>query len=284
MFLPRIIFDTTGINALEDGGLTAEPLMKGLECGFEVSLTAMSADEIISTKTPERREALLARFGRLLYSAHCLCPPHEIIRLLVSVHSRNPAVFDWTRVNVRARAYEDAIPRRDFDDPLCVQQRKAQFDLEEQFAKAWKELRPHLDAILVKDPSKRPITYSESVEIAMLDGGVLWGFGQALYERVAGSEPTETEIRAFIEICPPFRAACYGLVMAWHNGSLRIPDGTPTAGRNDLMMATYLPYCDRFVTADWAQGKELREISAESKIDCDVLSFREFDQSFAVTA
>jgi hypothetical protein len=26
-------------------------------------------------------------------------------------------------VDVRARAYEDAIPRRDFDDPLCVQQR-----------------------------------------------------------------------------------------------------------------------------------------------------------------
>jgi len=47
MSLPRIIFDTTGINALEDRGLTAEPLMKRLECGFEVSLTAMSADEII---------------------------------------------------------------------------------------------------------------------------------------------------------------------------------------------------------------------------------------------
>src|ERR1039458_5480767 len=161
MSLPRIIFDTTGINALEDGGVSSEPVMKGLECGFAVTLTAMSADEIISTKTPQRREALLARFGRLLYSARCLWPPHEIIRLLVSVHSWNPAGFDWTSVNVRARAYEDAVPRRDFDDPLCVQQRKEQFEVEEQFDKMWKGLRPKIDEILKRDPSKQPTSYQQ---------------------------------------------------------------------------------------------------------------------------
>jgi hypothetical protein len=45
-----------------------------------------AADEIFSTKSPARREALLSRFGRLLYSAQCLWPPHEIIRLLVEAH------------------------------------------------------------------------------------------------------------------------------------------------------------------------------------------------------
>jgi hypothetical protein len=72
--------------------------------------------------------------------------------------------------------------------------------------------------------------------------------------------------------------------MVWYNGSLREHDGTPTAGRNDLMMATYLPYCSRFVTADWAQRKELCEIAAEAKIDCAVLSFEEFSRSFALAA
>ena len=85
-----------------------------------------------------------------------------------------------------------------------------------------------------------------------------------------------------MDVCPPFRATCYGLVMAWYNGSLRALDRTPTAKRNDLMMAAYLPYCDRFVTADWAQRKELTEIAIEAKIDCEILSFEQFDQSFAI--
>jgi hypothetical protein len=29
---PRIIFDTSGINKLEDGGSASEPLMRALEC------------------------------------------------------------------------------------------------------------------------------------------------------------------------------------------------------------------------------------------------------------
>lgn len=280
----RIIFDTSGINELEQGGPASEPLMKGLECGFEVILTAMSADEIISNKTPQKREALLSRFGRLLYSAKCIWPPHEIIRLLLSAHSRNPAQFDWTKVDLRARAYEVAIPLRDFNNELCVQQRKEQFEVEERFKKMWKGLRPLLDAILAKEPSKRPTSYRQAVAIAVMDGGVLWSFGRGLYKYVSGNEPSEAEIKAFMDACPPFRTACYGLVMAWYTGSLRVQDGTATAGRNDLMMATYLPYSDRFVTADWAQRKELRDITTEANIDCGVLSFEEFSGSFAVVA
>jgi hypothetical protein len=280
--MPSIVFDTTGINELESGGTASEPLMKGLECGFEVVLTAMSAEEIISTPTPEKREALLSRFGRLLYSANCIWPPHEVIRLLVSAHFSNPTQFDWEKVNVRARAYEVAIPLRDFDNELCVQQRKEQFEVEDRFGKMWKGLRPILDAILAKDPSKRPASYREAVAIAVRDGGVLWGFGQGLYKHVSGSEPSESEIKAFMEACPPFRAACYGLVMAWYNGSLRVRDGTATAKRNDLLMAAYLPYCNRFVTADWAQRKDLLEIASEGKMGCEILSFKEFDNSFAI--
>src|SRR5580704_16120088 len=130
--LPKVIFDTTGINALENGGLASERLMKGLECGFDVVVTAMSADEIISTKIPERRELLISRLGRLLYSAWCIWPPHEVLRLLVSAHADNSAAFDWTNVGVRARAYEVAIPLRDFDDELCVRQRREQFDVQKR--------------------------------------------------------------------------------------------------------------------------------------------------------
>jgi hypothetical protein len=47
-------------------------------------------------------------------------------------------------------------------------------------------------------------------------------------------------------------------------------------------MSAYLPYCDKFVTADWAQRKELTEIAAEAKISSEVVSFEDFDRSFAI--
>ena len=95
--------------------------------------------------------------------------------------------------------------------------------------------------------------------------------------------PTEAEVREFIEACLPFRAACYALVMAWYTGSLRTPDGTARAGRNDLLMAPYLPYCDQFVTADWAQANELREIAVDARIPCEVVLFKDFERRFSVT-
>jgi hypothetical protein len=277
--LSGIIFDTSAINGLENGGAASDPIMRGLTSGFDVILTASSAEEILATSVPERREALLSRLGWLLSSATCIWPAQEVIRLLISAHKNAAADFDWPKVDVRARVYEDAISHRDFDDALCAEQRRHQFELEKKFKKMWADLRPGLDTILASDPSKRPTSYQDAVAIAERDGGVLWAFGKWLYEPIAKPEPAEDQMRSFIEVCPPFRAACYGLVMAWYNWSLRIRDGRPTAGRNDLMMAAYLPYCRRFVTDDWAQTNDLREVAVAAHIECEILSLKELERS-----
>jgi len=281
--LPGIIFDTSGINRLEDGGAASTPIMRGLACGFDVILTGASIGELIANLTPERREALLRRCDWLLQSATCMWEPNEVIRRLISAHFRDASRFEWRNVDVRARVYETALPRRDFVEAICVEQRKQQFQLEEKFEKFWKRLRPKLDSILAKEPSKRPNSYKEAVAISVRDGGVLWGVGQRLYKYVSKSEPTEAEIRSFMDVCPPFRAACYGLVMAWYNWSLRAQDDrTLAAGRNDLMTAAYLPYCGRFISDDWAHRKDLREVAIEAGLNCEILSLNEFDKSFAL--
>lgn len=282
--LPRVGFDTSGINKFEDRGATSEALMGRLECGFEVVMTATSADEIVATLNPVRRGGLLSRFGRLLRCGVCIWPPGEIIRLLVSANLSNPSRFEWAKVKVRAREYEAVIGSRDFDDELCALQRADQFKTEKAFESLWKNLRPKLDAILAKDPSGRPVTYRDALAIATAEGGVLWGIGQALYGHVSGHVPSERDTKAFMGMCPPFRAACHGLVMAWFKRSLRVQDGTATGGRNDLLTATYLPYCDRFVTDDRPQKTELREIAAEARIDCEILSLEEFELSVGVLA
>jgi hypothetical protein len=155
----------------------------------------------------------------------------------------------------------------------------------DNFEKMWKELRPKLDEVLADDPSKRPGSYGEALAIAAADGGALWiSFGQPLYRYVTGVTPSEAEIKAFMDVCPPFRAACYGLVMAWFNGSLKLPqpDEPKSPGRNDLLMATYLPYCGRFVTDDWAQEQALREIAAAARVDSTVVSYEKFSDGFGV--
>jgi hypothetical protein len=183
---------------------------------------------------------------------------------------------------MRARVYEEAIPRRDFSDGVCVEQRRQHFQLEKDFETYWRRLRPELDAILEKEPAKRPIRFGDAVAIAVRDEGVLWGVGEVLYGYISGKEPSEAEIKTFMNICPPFRAACYGLVMAWYNWSLRPHGGIPAAGRNDLMTAAYLPYCDQFITSDWAHRKDLREIAAAAEVECDILSFEEFVQRLSL--
>jgi hypothetical protein len=278
-----IMFDTSGINALEDAGAGSDSIMGGLTSGgFEVILPAMVAEEVVATREQGRREALLRRLARLLNSAKCMWPAHEVLRLLISSHVNQPASFDWMKVNVRAQVYEDAISRRDFDDTLCAEQRHHHFILQKKFKKLWTGMRSGLDAILAKDPSKRPGCYQDAVAIAERDGGVLWGLGQEVYS-VSKKRPTDAEIKSFIDICPPFRAVCYALVMAWYNGSLRRQGGTATAGRNDLMMAAYLPYCCRFITRDWPQKKELREIAKAARIECDVLSVSEFERGLVIS-
>jgi hypothetical protein len=283
-------FDTSAINALEDGGVNSEPLMKVLEHGFDVRLFGMTAEECLATpaKKAARREALLTRCERLLASGRCLWPPHEVIRLLMSAHFRDPARFKWQEVDVRASVYEQAIIRRDFTEELAAEHLQAQLETQKEFEKMWARLRQHLNAVRMMDPSHWPLSFQAALPFLRGDGsanGLLWAFGQMLYERATGSRLSYSEIKAFIDACPPIRACAYGLGLTWFDRCVRPPDAQPSfkAGRNDMMMVAYLPYCERFVTADWDQEQCLREVASVAEIECEVLSYRQFDSSFATT-
>jgi tetratricopeptide (TPR) repeat protein len=176
----------------------------------------------------------------------------------------DPSRFDWQQVDIRARPYERAIIDRFFSNELSLECRVQQRELEEQFLEAWKRPRPEIDKLLAADPTKRPTSFGQTAETARVHGGVLWLFGQKLYDRVTGKLPTEDEIKAFMDVCPPFRAACYTLCGAWYDGSLTIPIVKRPVGRNDHMMAVYLPYCGRFVTRDKKQKARLQEIAVHT--------------------
>jgi len=62
---------------------------------------------------------------------------------------------------------------------------------------------------------------------------------------------------------------------------LPIPDEPDPPGRNDLLMAVYLPYCGRFVAKDWPQERDLRQIAVEARIDCEIMSLQNFSAGFS---
>ena len=286
MSLPVVIFDTSALNFLIKAGARSEPHFAALKSGFNVCLTAMSIDELIATTDEGKREMLIAGCQRLLGSGCCVWPPHEIVTILASAHATDPARFNWRGVNIRAQVYERAIIDRDYTNELCATQLREQRRLEENFMEFWQGLRVKLDPLWDKDPKrKRPTNYSRAAEIARSGNpSVLLGVGAELYERGAKVErtPTYAEIEAFMKVCPPFRSICYGIVGTWFDVSLAPQVFKNLAGRNDQMMAVYLPYCSRFVTADWRQEKRLREIAVEAKLDCEVLSYAGFLASFDV--
>jgi hypothetical protein len=270
--LSTVGFDTSTINALERGGADSEALIKAIQSGFHVLLLGVNADEILSTPTSKdpRREILLTLFQRLLVSGECLWPPNYVVELLATEYFKNPSRFSWQRVPVRARIYERSIIERDFTDALCAQQRTEQLEHEKKWKTMWSSVRPGLDNLLATEQAKRPTSYHDFFANTALPGGLLLHFGGILCRRFVAREISDVEIEAFMDVCPPFRAACHGVVMSLyvHGLQLRPPGAPEPPGRNDLMVATFLPY--------------LRGIAAEASIACNVLSYEKFSSNFVV--
>jgi hypothetical protein len=273
---PKIILDTSAINALENSGADSVPLMRRLAWEFEVILTFTSLEELISTPSARKRDALVRRFERLRRPGRCIVPPQEIIRLMITSYAEGPAGFEWTKVDVwMPPASEGLIAQRDYlDDTFCAEQRIEQRGFEKEFKQVLKGVRPALDEIPMQE---RPGSYEELVASDEAEGRLVWNFVRGIYQTVAGRQLTERETKEFINACPPIRALGLGQLMGFYAWSLRGQRGRKgdAVGRNDLAMACYLPYGDCFITNDFLQRKALSEVASKAQIACRVLSLEE---------
>ena len=281
---PIVIFDTSVHNRLLKDGLESEAIFAALESGYLVRLAAISIDELIATPDAEMRLRLLATAGRLRQHemSDCLHPQNEMLRLLIPAYEANPQTFDWCRVTVSSREYEKEISARKFssDDALAAEQRQHISETRKEFNAVWSNARPLAGAILQRDGQARPRSLSEILPHAMGENGVFWSMARGLYERAAKMPATDASIQHFVEACPPFRCAVYAMLMAWYDRSLRDWNGGEKfhAGRNDLFMAVYLPYCNQFVTAeqDGEQERCLAEVARLAGVPTLVRSYDDF--------
>ncbi len=274
---PKIILDTSAINALEDHGADSAPLMRTLAWEFEVILAFTSLEELISTPASTERYALVRRFERLRRPGTCLVPPHEMIRLMIKSHAEAPERFDWKDVDVRMSPdCESLIAQQDYlGDIFSAEQRIEQRGFEKEFKRVLKSVRPRLDEIPAQE---RPSSYEELVASDQVHGRFVWNLIRGIYQTVSGRQLTAPEANEFVEVCPPVRALGFGQLMgffAWSLRGQRGRKGSP-AGRNDLAMAGYLPYGDFFITNDTKQRQALSEVAGSAQTTCRVLSYEEF--------
>jgi hypothetical protein len=287
---PIVSFDTSSHNRLLKDGAQSEAIFAGFKSGMFFRFAALSVDEMIATKDPGDREALRASFGRLQHGpADCIYPHNELVTRMVVAHSKDPAGFDWKTVDVRARDYEKGIRERDLvaDEKLSLDQRTAQAEAGKVYKEIFARLRSKLEEVLKVHGEVAPLTFIQAVARAEgAEPNLVVAIGKDLYDRVAGGDASEATIKQFIAACPPFRAIVYALLMTWYDVSLADPVKSERfkAGRNDLFMATHLPYCDKFVTNDAEQERCLREIAAVAGLETEIISHDAFCDSFLIVA
>jgi hypothetical protein len=150
-------------------------------------------------------------------------------------------------------------------------------------------LRPELRKVFEAHREAPPTTLREAVSrLQGTEKSLIWSMGKLLYDRGAETDASIATIKTFIEACPPFRALLYAMIMSWYDLGVRDPHIGEKfkAGGNDLFMSIYLPYCEKFVTAEknGEQEKCLKEIAFLAGLETQVLSYEAFRDSFLVTA
>jgi hypothetical protein len=274
---PILALDTSAINMLAREK-DFQALAAGLTTAYFTRLTGSNISELIATTKPERRVRFLDTCQRLLASGQCIDPFNWIVEKHTKAFDQNPKQYDWKTVNVGNRVIEQEIIQRTlFDDELARQEKEGAKKAKESFENMFCSMRPSFDGIFSKGTA-RPTTFTDFVKILQKPGGAFWtGYGHKFYSRNVEGEPDETRVRDFADHCPPFLMMVLAAVMAQSKRAIvETPRKKKRAGRVDLLMGVYLPYCRVFVTHDDDQGACLREMAAVANLDREILSYDDF--------
>jgi hypothetical protein len=188
--------------------------------------------------------------------------------------------FNWRLVPIHFPEADAALRNRNFalSDAFARQQHMEMREYEATFKSIFKDAQPAFEEL--KNQNGAPQSLSELVQGLRMPSGAYWAFGMDFYRRATGCEIGEAEVRKLIELCPPFNALILAVCMAEFEYCFRDhrTEVSYRAGRVDLYSATYLPYCDVFVTAERKRRQEnaLKEIGRIGKLGIRIVSYDDF--------
>ncbi len=290
--LPIVSFVTGAHNRLADEAVNSERILSAMKSKFFFRLVGLSYEELVSTPDVTRRLTFLEDCRKLQGGPwDCLNPHYQVLKLLIKAHADDPVHFQWLTIDVRSGELNHEIRAGKFvaDDALSSQQWQEQKDALKGYKQMWVDLRSKLDSAFIAAGKPRPTTFKDAFK--EYGPQLLPSIGKGLYDGGLKAEAAERgeqiqvdtdieTVKHFIDNCPPFRALLCAVLMSWYHHSARDEDSGERfrAGRNDLFMSIYLPFCDIFVTAEKKGEQErcLREIASVLALKTQILSYDEF--------
>jgi hypothetical protein len=203
-------------------------------------------------------------------------PFNWIIEEQAKAYQSDSVGYDWNRLNIRVAAAEHEVARQEFMHDLSEQTRREMKEWDKQYANIFRNAKPAFQN-LFESSETRP-SVREVTEKLMGEGGAHLEIGADLFERAAGTRPTQAQMKDFIERCPPFRALLVALCFSQYDRCIREErqQSLGRAGRNDMFSAVYLAYCKVFVTNDDGHCKAMKVVAELTGLDTTVLMYDEF--------
>ena len=270
----KLIFDTSAVNALAaDADLDA--IIGSLGFSYHIGITETVLAEVIAHPGETERRRLLKILDRLLHPGHCTMPFQWIIEHQAKAYQKDQKGYEWRKLNIRFFQGEQEIFRQEivheFSDETRTSNRKWDKDFKALFSAA----RPAFQQLFEQEerPSLKAVT-----EHLMSGGGAYLSIGAGLMERATKVLPLETEVKDFIDRCPPFKALLVALCFSQYDRCIRGENEASLgkAGRYDMFSAAYLPYCKVFVTRDEGQWKALTAVAELMRREMEILMYNDF--------
>jgi hypothetical protein len=243
---PIVSFDTSVVNRLAKH-TNFVALRTKINDAYHVRMNRTVIAELVSTEAAELRAHLL-NVERMLRCPGDITFPHDkILESSIRFFEEHRSNFEWKRVSIRSKKMEEFLADTFLDDGRSADQRKQFSDLNDQWIETFQRFSDSFNEN-VKD--SRPTSLDGLVELLEReDGAILQAWGKMLYKKHDGTDGSAECIRQFYELCPPFRAMVMVMLVQQWERCFRDLKLAPSfrAGRNDMIMATYLPYCNVFV-------------------------------------
>jgi hypothetical protein len=197
---------------------------------------------------------------------------------------RIPARLTGAKLKVRWPELEEEIARRTFitNGELAKDVKADNRSSNKQFQEMWRDARANFQSELKAEP----VSVTAVFEALEKEGSPLWQLAADIYESAAGRELSRNEAKAYVNSCPPAKAMLFASCIGQYHWGLKSTqeEAQYKAGRLDLFSATYLPFCDRFITNDSGQCNALSLTAKRAESLTEVCMYEEFRRGFLIAA
>jgi hypothetical protein len=234
--------------------------------------------ELVANENGELRKRLLSIERMLRCPGDIAFPVNSVLENLVRYYETHRSDFDWTKMSIRSQKLEDAIARTFPEDKLATAQKKQAYEAADKWDDTFKRLSRSYDDL--RNEGNWPASLEKTVALFQQGSALRRAWGKMLYKKDDGTDADDASVEEFYERCPPFRSVVIAMLVSQFERCFRdIRTGGTSfrAGRVDTLMATYLPYCNIFVSDDPKQINLLQAVIVHAKLsDCSVLSCPDF--------